>query len=373
MIKRLASCLVLPLLFVRMHAACAEDVFPGPYVAGAAVKIDVGTYQFTSDADGAWLASFSAPGANSLRVRLAIPANEPTYESINIINESGVVVDTIAIDPSSAGTTVWTVPVLGPRIAVVVKRSSSDPSPPGIRVDHMAAEVNTAAVETHIGPNQMQRISEYSGEGTSKVRDIERAVGKLSFIKNDVSYVCTAFLVAEGVAMTNEHCVSDADVCRSTVMTMDYEYDNFGFLREGEDFKCTGIVDKDESLDFALLAIEGSPGRKYGTVRFAQHDLTENTSALIIQHPGGAPKMISAVDCVALSSIVAGRDAGTDYAHTCDTEGGSSGSPVFSYSGSVIALHHFGASQVNPAFQSVNRGVAITKTFLDRLAKNGIN
>jgi V8-like Glu-specific endopeptidase len=35
----------------------------------------------------------------------------------------------------------------------------------------------------------------------------------------------------------------------------------------------------------------------------------------------------------------------SDIAHTCDTEHGSSGSPLLNLAGSVVGLHHFGVAE----------------------------
>jgi lysyl endopeptidase len=70
----------------------------------------------------------------------------------------------------------------------------------------------------------------------------------------------------------------------------------------------------------------------------------------IPQHPRGLPTMISTRDpgerwgnCAVANPQYDGYAARTDVSYYCDTEGGSSGSPVLSRANNkVIALHHFG-------------------------------
>src|SRR4029453_203410 len=70
----------------------------------------------------------------------------------------------------------------------------------------------------------------------------------------------------------------------------------------------------------------------------------------IPQHPRGMPTVITTQDtsersgnCAVSNPAYDGYDTDTDSSSYCDTEGGSSGSPVISRkTNKVIALHHFG-------------------------------
>jgi V8-like Glu-specific endopeptidase len=82
--------------------------------------------------------------------------------------------------------------------------------------------------------------------------------------------------------------------------------------------------------------------------------------------------------CGVQSWSVPGWTAGAstvDFSHDCDTEGGSSGAPVFNTSGQIVGLHHYGHA-VDPATcrdtDSVNKAVRIDQ-IIDYLTRNRAN
>ena len=97
--------------------------------------------------------------------------------------------------------------------------------------------------------------------------------------------------------------------------------------------------------------------------------LTRNYEIYIPQHPGGRPKEIAMFDdhvngqCRILRNHARGCTGGVrDISYTCDTEGGSSGSPVISHTThKVIGLHHCGGACYG------NKGVPVIN-FIDRIS-----
>jgi V8-like Glu-specific endopeptidase len=112
----------------------------------------------------------------------------------------------------------------------------------------------------------------------------------------------------------------------------------------GEQYECEQVVAGKNSyeLDFALLNLHGNAATKWGKLALEHTDPIIDRPLFIVQHPGGQPKMISKTNCTAKAVPVSGRASETDFTHTCDTVGGSSGSPVFNEAGQVIGLHHYG-------------------------------
>ena len=71
--------------------------------------------------------------------------------------------------------------------------------------------------------------------------------------------------------------------------------------------------------------------------------VTEGHRLILIQHPDRQPKTIAVKNCVVQLPDFIGRKDGvkTDFLHACDSEGGSSGSPIMDEStGEVVGLHH---------------------------------
>lgn len=173
----------------------------------------------------------------------------------------------------------------------------------------------------------------------SKDFDIARRVGHF-VIKN--SGVCSGFLVGPDLFMTNHHCVFD-DATRSYYapeefsVHMDYIYDkDLGNISS----TVKKIEIQDEYLDFALLRLRSPLGKRLGWLPLLQTgQKTAYKDAKIIQHPHGRSKEISRKNSKFTSKE-------KDVVHyLADTQGGSSGSPVFTKNGSVvIALHHAGVA-----------------------------
>jgi hypothetical protein len=91
----------------------------------------------------------------------------------------------------------------------------------------------------------------------------------------------------------------------------------------------------------------------------------------IIQHPGGNEKQISFINCTVMALPVDGRANETDFSHTCDTAGGSSGSPVFNANGVLVGLHHYGFNDGQIEEWTENRAVRMSG-ITDWLQQQGI-
>jgi len=206
-----------------------------------------------------------------------------------------------------------------------------------------------------VGRNDLEPIDTYAMDPDISRR--ARAVGKLVFEQGGVPKSCTAFLVSETTALTNEHCIDSVQTCRTAVAIFGYHKPT----DTGDQYGCTGlVVAPDRNLDFALIRLEGRPGAadKWGALEVRGRALTPGEAVYIIQHPAGEPKQISRKECTVARAVVKGRGADlTDFSHTCDTKNGSSGSPVLDANHHVVGLHHLGFSAGDWA--TVNRAVQI--------------
>jgi V8-like Glu-specific endopeptidase len=191
----------------------------------------------------------------------------------------------------------------------------------------------------------------------SKYKKWGRSVARLMFVSDEeedekVFYTCTGFLVAPDLFMTNDHCPRSEKEIRSSVVEFDYDSE---FART-KMYRLKREILRDEDLDFALYRLNKSvTDRTFLKLKDDDQNLENNRPLLIIQHPGGRPKRLAAFNCWVKTSEES-IEPPSDFGHECDTEGGSSGSPVQTIEGLVIGLHHYGfptppALQINQAIR----------------------
>jgi len=182
----------------------------------------------------------------------------------------------------------------------------------------------------------------------------------------------TGFLVGDGLLITNNHVLSEKHREQSYV-EFDYQRKADGQPMRRVRFDITDeIFVTSEELDYTLISIEhsnrdGIDISDYGWIRMLHRSgkALKKHPVGIIQHPGGGEKMLAL-----FNSHVIGTQGNFIY-YTTDTEGGSSGSPVFSKDWLLAALHHRTVPHwFEPCTFVANRGVRISKIceHIDRLA-----
>ena len=196
--------------------------------------------------------------------------------------------------------------------------------------------------------------------------------------------LCTGFLVGDaGHLLTNNHCVGSA----SAAVNTDYE-----FMAEGltcgtscaGQLSCPGVaveggtlVQTDATLDYSLILLSVNPTPTYGYLTLRTTDPSIDERIYVVGHPGGQGKKLAVASTAAsdqsgfceifslgTAPCVSGS-AFPDIGYYCDTDGGSSGSPVLAYSDhKVVSLHHCGGCPRN------NTGLHITDVIAVDLGPN---
>ena len=147
----------------------------------------------------------------------------------------------------------------------------------------------------------------------------------------------TGFLVAPDVLLTNHHVLPDAATAAEARAVANYER-----TPPADPAGASAIVALDPEalfvanaeLDFTFCGVRGLD--YLGVVPLNRDSLgvAEREYVNIIQHPRGRPKEVAVQD----NRVVKADNVVVHY--SCDTEPGSSGSPVFNNQWRLVALHH---------------------------------
>ena len=157
----------------------------------------------------------------------------------------------------------------------------------------------------------------------------------------------TGFLIAPSLIITNYHVLEavkgiDGIANQAAKLSFRFGYREFPPpVQSGVLFNARGVgtlmaSSETQKLDYALIQLVENPHDqneirihplRVGPSRAVVRDERVN----ILQHPGGKPEQL------ALGQVV--YEGGDYFQHTANTEGGSSGSPVFDKQWNVIGLH----------------------------------
>ena len=165
--------------------------------------------------------------------------------------------------------------------------------------------------------------------------------------------LCTGWRVgAENRLLTNNHCFSSAAEARKTEVWFNYQCTKCRgqSARKPVKVRAAQVLATDHTYDYTLFTVTNFPSvRKFGFLSFDPYRPVKGQELYVPQHPSGEPTRIAgalgdkAGTCVVADNRYDGYVKGSDVAYYCDTEGGSSGSPVLSRkTNKVVALHHFG-------------------------------
>jgi len=203
----------------------------------------------------------------------------------------------------------------------------------------------------------------------------QKAVARLLFTSGGSQFLCTGWLAAgsnNSTLVTNNHCISNQTETSSLQATFNFQFSTCGGSNEnpttnyaGGTFLTTNSVNRKGSrggLDYTLLTLQGNPEATWGELTPTTRNGAVNDLIWFIQHGGGTEKRVGywedsakTIRCAidAVNQTYGKSVTGSQTAYACDSEGGSSGSPIVDpINGHVLALHHFGGVSNNPCLNS---------------------
>ncbi|WP_437908340.1 serine protease [Sorangium sp. So ce327] len=191
----------------------------------------------------------------------------------------------------------------------------------------------------------------------------QRPVARLSFVRDGGMYLCTGWLIAgknRNTLITNNHCISTQTEATSVEARFGYQY--MDCLRStmatdqrfaGSTLLKTNSRTRTRSrggLDYTLIQLSGDPQTTWGVLTPTTKAPSVGNLINFIQHPGGRPKEIGfwrddahTLRCQidAIDQTYSGTLSGSQIGYSCDSEGGSSGSPIIDAgTGRAFGLHH---------------------------------
>ena len=247
------------------------------------------------------------------------------------------------------------------RAQKLVLQAHREPPKPELEpdTDGGASGLEVILDDSNLLPFEFLRTGDRLGRAVVKIQRRDGAAG-------------TGFLVAPGILLTNHHVLPDAATASESTAAANYETnppDDAAGRTVVVPLRPTDLFVANEDLDFAFCAVRGLD--HLGVIPLNRNSLGIMRSEFvnIIQHPGGRPKEVALQD----SQVVKVDNVVVQY--SCDTEPGSSGSPVFNNRWSLVALHHASVESdaasggrrspgADPRLRFLNEGVRLSAVAL---------
>ncbi|WP_164011311.1 trypsin-like serine peptidase [Pyxidicoccus trucidator] len=175
--------------------------------------------------------------------------------------------------------------------------------------------------------------SAWGGNSGNFVLRSQRAV---ALIRHRVTGVaqCTGSLIAENILLTAGHCFSSTADALNYEVVFDYQVDTASTPRTTTVVQIAeGLEDSTGGFDFAVVRLASNAGNTFGSLRLGDRLPTGSELLRIIQHPRGLMKKHHQ------GSYSSRALNGSLHYVDVDTDGGSSGSPVLSTYGDMVAVH----------------------------------
>ncbi len=364
-------------VFAPVSVAAAADAGPGPVRIADEVEAAIASPQpYPGSASGArelaWSHVIRHPGASYIAVRVAAidlaPGDElvltdPTGRYRHVYRGRG-------LDESGGG--FWALSIIGDTMHVsLYTQAAANHGHTGVTIDRIAHGFpleSPPEVDALCGAEDFRDIECYENTYPEAYQKGRAAV---RLIKNGSAH-CTGWLAScENHIITNQHCVGSQSELAQIEFQFEYKRPECGSGTPAVELQLQGgtLLEVNAGLDYALImpALAGNdPQATYGFMQWETRLPNVGELMYIPGHPSGDPKRLSIesthpndpglCDVHSISEPTCTGGPVPEVGYYCDTEGGSSGSPVLSYeTHKVIALHH--------CANCPNRGVPILDVY----------
>jgi V8-like Glu-specific endopeptidase len=333
-----------------------------PQLDGRTDPSDIRVVEADLNAQGPiwWQQTVRRIGANYIRFHIETENATEVTDTILLVEGRGGV--SLSYDLSGiGGKEFWSGLVPG-GLAVLSIRGGARPVGLELRIPEIVFQAETGKLSSVWGDRD-ETVHINDPSVPASVRELSSPIAKLVFQSGGAPRTWTGFLVDEATLLTNEHCINSEESCATLVALFGYQFDADDSLNFGKQYTCAGFDSSKVNfeLDASLVSLHGAPGAEWGVVNLGMAGADIGAPLALIQHPGGEPKQVSFIQCSALAQPVDGRGTGTDFTHTCDSAGGSSGAPVFDAGGHLVGLHHYGFAEAQVQEWTENRAVRLER------------
>jgi V8-like Glu-specific endopeptidase len=321
--------------------------------------------------------TISHPGADYIKVHFAKLVMLPG-DHVTVSNPAGtesyryeappVAAQVLRGAAPASGTGRWAMSISGDTAVVelhrasVVSRLAAPLAQLGVKVDriargHTAAE-RAAKRSAPAGPGREESVC-----GSNQALDAvcyrsadpvvyNRSKGIARLLINGTE-LCTGWRIGgKNRMLTNNHCFDNSADAYETEVWFNYQCATCGGYQVVRPTKVWGdrVLSTHRTYDYTVFTVENFAAvQKFGYLVLDLRRPARGEQLYVLQHPAGEPAMIAgtkgerAGNCSVVDNAYDGYARDTDVSYYCDTEGGSSGSPVLSrVSHRVVAIHHFG-------------------------------